>query len=149
LLTLACMQRAAHHLKKQRSARARVRGSSEEQNKANNEDLLPTLLMITRVLPSIAFRPTGGFFSVRTYGLHAFGLLFAYSSRLLNTSLNEEDIHLLKKGVELVEDNFVAAWTVASLDFDHGNEVRISRVPSYMNDGLLTGSNAPTISVKT
>jgi hypothetical protein len=137
LLTLACMQRAAHHLKKERATFARIRGSLEEQKEANNEDLLPTFQMIIRVLPSIASRPTGGFFGVRTYGLHAFGLLFAYSSRLLNTSLTAEDSHLLKKGVELVEDNFVAAWTVASLDYDHGNEVRMSRVPSYMNDGLL------------
>ena len=125
LLALACMQRATYRIKKQRAARARIRGSSEESKEDNNnDDLLPTVQMITRILPSIAFRKTGGFFGVRTYGLHSFGLLFAYSNKLLSGSLNAEDTHLLKKGVELVEDNFAGAWTIASLDFDHGNEVR-------------------------
>lgn len=139
VLTLGCMQRAAHRIKKERAARARIRGSSpsEESKEANNEDVLPTIQMMTRILPSIVFRPSGGLFAVRTYGIHAFGLLFAYSSRL-NGSLTAENRHLLRKMVELVEDNFAASWTVASSDFDHGNEVSIISVP---NNQLVTQSN--------
>jgi hypothetical protein len=123
VLALAGIQRSSYQIKKERAARTRVRGSAAQKGDSN-DDLLPLIQMMTRVLPSIAFRPSGGFFAVRTFGLHAFGLLFAYSMKLANTSLDALDLHLLKKGVELVEDNFLASWTAASFDFDHGNEVR-------------------------
>jgi hypothetical protein len=123
VLALAGIQRSSYRIKKERAARFRVRGSPAQKGDSS-DDLLPLIQMMTRVLPSIAVRPTGGFFAVRTFGLHAFGLLFAYSMKLANTSLDARDLHLLKKGVELVEDNFLASWNAASFDFDHGNEVR-------------------------
>jgi hypothetical protein len=122
MLTLACIQRTAYNIQVKRFARSRGgRGNIANEG----EDKLPTVQMMTRVLPSIACQGIRDFFNVRTYALHSFGLLFAYSNRL-GKSLNAEDMHLLKKGIEIVEDNFLAAWTVASSDYDRGNEVRFS-----------------------
>jgi hypothetical protein len=123
LHTLACIQRTAHHIQQKRSERSRGRGSGQTDKVENSEDELPTFQMMTRVLPSITCHGPRDLFMVRTYALHSFALLFAYSNRLDKKSLNAEDTHLLKKGVELVEDNFLAAWTVASFDCDRGNEV--------------------------
>ena len=39
-------------------------------------------------------------------------------------SLGEEEIQLLKKLVFIVEDNFLASWTIVSAEKDQGNEVR-------------------------
>lgn len=121
LLTLACIQRTAHNIAKNRTSRAL--GRSEKDRKRDKEDELPTFQMMTRVLPSIACYGARDFFIARTYALHSFGLLIAYSNRLESKSPSKEDEHLLRKAVEIVEDNFLAAWNVASYDYDRGNEV--------------------------
>ena len=79
--------------------------------------------MMTRILPSISCHGVRDYFNVRSYALHSFGLLLAYSNKN-RCDPSVEDIHLLKKCIEIVEDNFLAAWTVASYDYDRGNEVR-------------------------
>ena len=45
--------------------------------------------------------------------------------------LEAEELQLLRKGVELVEDNFVASWAAASADFDAGQEVSIDVLQSF------------------
>ena len=119
LLTLGCIQRTAFNIHRDRTALSRGRGNVAPDD---DEDTLPTLQMMTKVLPSLACFGVRDYFNVRTYALHSFGILFAYSNRL-DGALNAEDSHLLKKAVEIVEDNFLAAWTVASNDYDRGNEV--------------------------
>ena len=122
LLALACIQRTSDRIQKIRTARSRLRGSDTTGQDGDNEDTLQMSQIMIRVLPSIAYHPTGGFFGARTYGLHAFGLLMSYKSASVGVP-DEQEIHLLRKTVELVEDNFLSAWTAASSSFDQGNEV--------------------------
>jgi hypothetical protein len=126
LLTLACIQRTAFIAAKKKDSRARDRAANnvnrEKEGGAENE--LPLLQMMTRILPSAGGHGFKDYFVVRTYALHSFGILLAYSSRLDKGSLSEDDKQLLRKGVELVEDNFSASWTAASIDVDRGQEVR-------------------------
>jgi len=79
--------------------------------------------MMTRILPSVGRQGFRDFFIVQTHALHAFGLLLGYSLKLEKDKLDAEDLQLLRKGVELLEDNFIASWTAASADFDVGQEV--------------------------
>lgn len=118
VLALACMQRTEHRIKKERRSRARERGQLDE----DTEEILPFFQILIKILPSVAIRPTGGFLDVRAVGMHAFGLLFAYSNKLGGETLTPQESHLLKKVIELIEDNFLSAWTAASADYDHGTD---------------------------
>ncbi len=122
VLALACMQRTACRIKEQRDARARERGGSIDRHDESNEDVLPLFQILIKILPSITIRTTGGFLGVRAVGLHAFGLLFFYSKKIQAETLSPQESHLLKKIIELIEDNFISAWTAASVDFDHGTD---------------------------
>lgn len=128
-LTFASIQRSAHRIDKLQLERSRMRGSPR---KAEADDVLPTLQIMIRLLPSINCGLQRGFFGVRTYALHAFGLMLSYSNKFKELTLNENDIHLLRKTVEIVEDNFLAAWTIVSSDQDQGNEVRFFLVGFLM-----------------
>ena len=123
LLTLACIQRMAQKASDTKMDRNRGRTLSAEEVILQAEEALPTLQMMTRVLPSVSQQGFRDFFIVQTHALHAFGLLLGYSSKLEKQKLEAEDLQLLRKGVELVEDNFVASWTAASADYDAGQEV--------------------------
>jgi hypothetical protein len=124
LLTLACIQRTAFAVAKKKDSRARDRASNSNEKEADGADNeLPLLQMMTRILPSAAGHGFKDYFVVRTYALHSFGILLAYSGRLDKASLSDDDKQLLRKGVELVEDNFSASWTAASTDVDRGQEV--------------------------
>lgn len=123
LLTYGCIQRTSHRIKLIRADRSRMRGSPQKQTRDDADDLLPTLQMMIRVLPSTNCGPQRGFFGVRTFALHSFGLLIAYTNKLRGSELSADEMHLLKKAVGTVEENFLAAWTVASSDLDGGNEV--------------------------
>lgn len=118
---LACMQRTAFRIQKERRARAAERGNIEKGND-DTEEILPLFQILIKILPSIAIRPTGGFLGVRAVGMHAIGLLFSYSQKMNHTSRSPQEMHLLKKLVELIEDNFLSALTAASTDFDHGTD---------------------------
>lgn len=122
LLTLACIQRMAQKVSDTKSGRNKGRVLSAEEVILLAEETLPTLQMMTRILPSVARQGFRDFFIVQTHALHAFGLLLGYSGKLEKDKLDKEDLQLLRKGVELAEDNFVASWTVASADFDAGQE---------------------------
>eukprot|EP00546_Thalassionema_frauenfeldii_P015592 CAMPEP_0178909046 /NCGR_PEP_ID=MMETSP0786-20121207/8271_1 /TAXON_ID=186022 /ORGANISM="Thalassionema frauenfeldii, Strain CCMP 1798" /LENGTH=2043 /DNA_ID=CAMNT_0020581037 /DNA_START=387 /DNA_END=6518 /DNA_ORIENTATION=+ len=122
LLTLGCIQRTAHNIKMTHKARSKGRSSTSESVAAAQRDALPTIQMMTRILPSIAchaaIRDT---FVPRTYGLHAFNILLAYST-YQKKEWSAEDQHLLKKAAETVEDNFLSCWTSVSADMDGGAE---------------------------
>ena len=123
LLTLAFIQRSASRvaLRRKERARSRLEGSvpTEESNK---ESQLPFLQMMTRILPSISNHGFTDYFEVRTFALHSFNVLLACSSRLEKSNLGDEDLQLLRKAVEVVEDNVCSAWLVASNDLDQGHE---------------------------
>lgn len=125
LLTLGCIQRTAHQIHEMRAQQSKVRGSPQKTNKQEDEDeILPTLQMMARVLPSANCGLQGGFFGVRAHALHTFGLLLSYSNKLVGVSLGEEEVQLLRKLVFVVEDNFLASWTIATSDKDNGDDVR-------------------------
>ena len=124
LLTLACIQRTAHNVSKRKSERARgrvMRSKTGDAVDKSNENL-PVLQMMTRILPSAACHGFKDFFVVKAYALHSFAVLLIYSARLDAPSLGDEDKQLLRKAIELVEDNFSASWTAASADIDRGQE---------------------------
>ena len=128
LLTLACIQRTTYEFEQKQLARSRARVSRPDEVTKEGDAELPLFQMMTRILPSSACYGFRDYFIVRTHALHSFGLLIAYSSRLDGDSLEPEDIQLLRKGVELVEDNFTSSWTAASVDVDRGQEVRFALV---------------------
>ena len=129
LLTLACIQRTSYKVSARQVARARgrVKKRVEATNDMNKENDLPLIQMMTRILPSASCRLAfEDYFSVRTCAMHSYATLLAYSGRLSEatekTGINVDDVQLLRKAVELVDDNFAAAWTVASADSDRGQE---------------------------
>ena len=104
-----------------------------EKGNHDTEEILPLFQILIKILPSITIRPTGGFLGVRAVGMHAFGLLFSYSRKSDVAEMSSQEMHLLKKLVELVEDNFLSAWTAASTDFDHGtDEDRLTTEVSFV-----------------
>jgi hypothetical protein len=123
LLALGCIQRNTHRIKKSRATRSRRRGSPRSTDE--NEDSLQTIKIMTRVLPFVAGRISSGIsLNSRSSALHAILMLLEYSGKLDGRHLNEENLHLLKKAVEIVEDNYLSAWTVASHVLDQGNEAQ-------------------------
>lgn len=125
LLTLACIQRTSSNVaqRKRAKARGRVWGSKTDEAVDKSNENLPVLQMMTRILPTSSCHGFKDFFAVKTYALHSFAVLLTYSSRLDTTPLNEEDKQLLRKGVELVEDNFSSAWTAVTVDLDKGPDI--------------------------
>lgn len=126
LLALGCIQRTSSRIHDIRVEQSKLRGSPQKSKKddADEDEILPTLQMMARVLPSANCGLRGGFFGVRAHALHTFGLLLSYSKKLVGVSLGEEEMQLLKKLVFIVEDNFLASWTIVNTEQDHGNEVR-------------------------
>ena len=125
LLALGCIQRTSSQIHEIRVEQSKLRGSPQKAKKGDDEDeILPTLQMMARVLPSANCGLRGGFFGVRAHALHTFGLLLSYSRKLIGISLGEEEMQLLKKLVFIVEDNFLASWTIVATEKDQGNEVR-------------------------
>lgn len=124
LLTLACIQRTAHNVSKRKSERARGRllGSKTGEAIDKSNENLPVLQMMTRIIPSAACYGFRDFFVVKAYALHSFAVLLIYSARLNAATVADEDKQLLRKAIELVEDNFSASWTAASADSDRGQE---------------------------
>lgn len=124
LLTLACIQRTADNVSKRQLARARSRVTRNfSVTNVGDTDELPILQMMTRILPSMACFGFRDYFVVRTYAIHSFEVLLVYSGRLDKPQLDSVDIQLLRKGVELIEENFTAAWMMASAELDKGQEV--------------------------
>jgi len=122
LLALACIQRNTHRIKERRACRSRLRGSPSHM-KDHSEDSLPTIQIMTRVLPyATGHLSSRVSLNSRASALHAFLMLLEYSGKLECEHLSAEDLHLLRKVVEIVENNFLSSWTIASHVLDQGNE---------------------------
>ena len=121
LLTLGCIQRNTHRIRESRASRSRLRGSPSSSTN-QDEDELQTIQIMTRVLPYVIGRVSSGVaLNARSSALHAILMLLEYSGKFDARHLNEENLHLLKKAVEIVEDNYISAWTIASHILDQGN----------------------------
>ena len=119
LLTLGCIQRTAHNIKLIQAARSKGRSTASETATAAQEHALPTMQMMTRILPSIACHATiRDAFVPRIYAIHAFNVLLAYSTFQKEGEWTAEDEHLIKKAIESVMDNFLSCWTAVSTDMD-------------------------------
>lgn len=145
LLTLACIQRAAKRMKrnvrtldlifhsmrvltvlsttttKQEVERANARSVSRESD--NSEvDKTPVMIMMTRVLPSLATQnPEGDSLLARAYALHSFGVLIG-NSLSFDTALTSEQAQIIWKAVEAVESSFLAAWSAVVSENSKGRE---------------------------
>lgn len=119
LLTLGCIQRTANNIRLMQTARSKGRSTASETATAAQEHALPTMQMMTRILPSIACHATiRDAFVPRIYGIHAFNVLLAYSTYQKEDEWTAEDQHLVKKAIESVVDNFLSCWTAVSSDMD-------------------------------
>jgi len=124
LLALACLQRSTYRISKSRASRLRLRGSPVQSND-QLEDSLQTVQIMTRVLPYVDGRLSSGIsMNARASALHSILMLLEYSGKMDSRNLNEENLHLLKKAVEIVEGNYLSAWTSASHSLDRGNEAQ-------------------------
>jgi hypothetical protein len=120
LLTLAFIQRTNYTVIKRKQQRAISRVTNESSEVSKTESNLPVLQMMTRILPSVACHGRRDYFTVRTCAMHAFAILVTYSGRL--DKLTVDAMQLLRKGVELIEENFASSWTASSADHDRGQE---------------------------
>ena len=124
LLTLGSIQRTAWHVVKKQDAKARSRvsGSSVQEN-GRPRALLPFFQMLARALPSIELKGVpGDTFIVRANALHSIAILLSYSNRLEKEPLSGENQQLLLKAVDIIQRNFIEAWTLASNDLDRVEE---------------------------
>ena len=124
LLTLACIQRTEFNVTQRQLERARGRAelSKNRQVVETKDSQLPILQMMTRILPSIGNYGFTDFFEVRAFALQSFQVLLAYSCRLEKLNMDAVDRQLLRKAVEIIEENVCSAWIVASNDLDKGHE---------------------------
>ena len=136
LLALGCIQRNTHRIKERRASRSRLRGSPVRKKDRSEDSLqVPTIQIMIRVLPYVTGHLSSGIsLNSRASALHAFLMLLEYSGKLGSEHLSAEDLHLLRKAVEIVEDNFLSSWTVASHVLDQGNEIeKISFESSFLS----------------
>ena len=121
LLTIASIQRTSQVTLEKKNTRARSR--SVDGKIEQSDDMLQSFQIMTKLLPSVKILGPRDFFVARTSALHSFGVLLGYSNRFAGPSLSDEDLHILKKAIELVEGNFLTAWNLATHDYDRGDEV--------------------------
>ena len=104
----------------QEEERAVLRSVSREVHDV--EDKTPVMIMMTRVLPSLATQnPESDSFLARTCALHAFGLLIS-NSIPSEANLSPEHIQILWKAVESVETSFLGAWSAIVSESSGGKE---------------------------
>lgn len=112
LMTFACIQRSFSESQKENDLKAsdgiKVGGA------------IPTMIMMTRLLPYISAQETSDDSSVsRVYALHSFYLLLSYSKIIeCNSVPKVERKHILSKAVEIVEVNFYSAWASNDTETD-------------------------------
>lgn len=81
---------------------------------------VPTMKMIAKMLPSTGTYVTDeDSFSTRTSAIHSFHLLLSYSNLIEGNKLNDEaKYQVLSKAVEIIENNFFAAWKTNTVEID-------------------------------
>lgn len=128
LLTLACMQRS-FPVQFKKEDRNPSESPSRSLDEMKIKGTMPTMIMITRLLPYIATQEAEDDSHIsRTYALYSFYLLLSYSKIIECDSVSlEERRQILAKAVEVVESNFYAAWTSNDTEIDiRSLEVRLS-----------------------
>lgn len=123
LLSLACIQRTSKRM--ERSKIGRVRSVSHTPNsKESCKDAPPVIIMMTRLLPSLATHsPDLDSSIVRTHAIHAFGVLISNSFPKNSVSLSPEQIQIVWKAVEAIESSFLGGLSAVMLDYNKGREV--------------------------
>lgn len=112
LLTLACMQRNTFQFAERRANKSRLRGSPGGMKQVDS-DVFPTLQILIRLLPFTSGQSNMEVsLSSRSAAIYALFLLLRYSGKFERLDLN--NLQLLKKATEIVEDSFLSAWTIAS-----------------------------------
>ena len=121
LLSLACIQRTSKRIETAKIARLRSVSHAPEET---NTDAPPVLIMMTRLLPSLATHSHELDSSiVRVHALQAFGVLISSSFPKPTESLSPEQKQIVWKAVEAVETSFLASWSAVMLDYNKGREV--------------------------
>lgn len=107
-----------------------MRSVSREVNEV--EDKTPVMIMMTRVLPSLATQNLeSDSLLTRTYALHAFGLLIS-NSISTDAVLSLEQIQILWKAVESVETSFLGAWSAIVSENSGGKErEKFASIPAF------------------
>jgi hypothetical protein len=120
LLAFGCMQRAAQLMTKE-TARARSRFTSSRSDEVTYGSSAPTMIMLTRIIPYLATHASDDdSFLTRAYALHSFGLLLSYSKIMeADSTKPRERVQILSKAVEVVENNFFAAWKTNVTESDN------------------------------
>jgi hypothetical protein len=125
LLSLACIQRNAKRIEQSKIDRANMRsvGHSHE-SKESDENAPPVLIMMTRLLPTLATHsPDLDSSIVRSHAIHAFGILIANSFPTPGHSLSDEQKQIAWKAIEAVETSLLGAWSAVTFDYNKGREV--------------------------
>ena len=124
LLTLACIQRAAMRMTRTENERAESRSvASPRSRKREENNSPPVMIMMTRLLPSLATQNfDGDSLLARAYALHAFGILISYS--LPKGDLTSSQTQIIWKAVEAVETSFLSAWSAVTSDVSKGIQMR-------------------------
>lgn len=138
LLSLACIQRTSKRIETAKIARLRSVSHAPEEM---NADAPPVLIMMTRLLPSLATHsPELDSCIVRVHALQAFGVLISSSFPKPGESLTPEQKQIVWKAVEAVETSTLASWSAVMLDYNKGREV------SHYISSLISSSLAIVIS---
>lgn len=132
LLTFGCIQRASSSMLSE-DARNHSRSASLKHNDTSNAvgSQTPTMIMLTRLLPYTATHNADDeSFLARTCAIRSFNMLLS-NSKLLDSDTNspEESHQILSKAIEVVENNFFAAWKTNIAEID----VRTHEVRSFNN----------------
>ncbi|KAL7509674.1 hypothetical protein ACHAXN_006645 [Cyclotella atomus] len=124
LLSLACIQRNAKRIERSKIDRATSRSVAHtHESKESDENAPPVLIMMTRLLPTLATHsPDLDSSVVRSHAIHAFGILIANSFPKPDQSLSEEQKQIAWKAIEAVETSFLGAWSAVTFDYNKGRE---------------------------
>ena len=126
LSSLACIQRTSKRMGLTMKNRATSRSVSQTDSKQSENDAPPVLIMITRLLPSLATHsPELDSCLVRCHAIHAFGVLLSNSFPDPTEPLSPEHTQIAWKAVEAIESSFLGAWSAVVLDNNKGREVRV------------------------
>ncbi|KAL7553470.1 hypothetical protein ACHAWF_016747 [Thalassiosira exigua] len=133
LLTLACIQRAAKKMKRNEEERAVSRSVSRESDTNAESDKTPVMIMMTRVLPSLATQNLeDDSLLARTYALHSFGILIA-NSVPHDRSLGPEQIQTVWKAAEAAESSFLNGWAAVISENSKGKErEKFASAPAFL-----------------
>jgi hypothetical protein len=125
LLSLACIQRTAKKMGQTKIDRASLRSVAHATDSNEmNKDAPPVLIMMTRLLPSLATHsPELDSSVVRAHAIHAFGVLIDNSFPKPDKALTREQVQIAWKAIEAIETSFLGAWSTVMFDYNKGREV--------------------------